>query len=61
MLALAHDFLRFGGIVPEVRILDAGVQLGQTPLGDIPVKDASGSARWRRGFRRPEPAVRRAF
>jgi hypothetical protein len=33
--------LRAGGIVPELRIFDGGVQLGETPDGVVPVKDAS--------------------
>jgi len=44
MLALAHDRLRLFGLVPEVCAFDAGVQLVETADGDIPVKDASGSA-----------------
>jgi hypothetical protein len=60
VLALAHHLLRGTGIVPEVRILDARVQLRQPPFRDIPVKDASGSAPRRRGFHRPEPGFRRA-
>ena len=38
---LAHDFLSAGGIVPEFRIFGLLVQLGQTHLGAIDVKDAS--------------------
>jgi len=44
VLALAHDRLRLLGLVPEVSAFDAGVQLVETADGDIPVKDASGSA-----------------
>ena len=49
----AHHLLRRGRVVPEVRILAPRVQLGEAALGDIPVKDASGSARRRCGSRRP--------
>jgi hypothetical protein len=41
MLAFAHQFLRLGGIVPEVRIFRFFVELNQSIVGDIPVKDAS--------------------
>jgi hypothetical protein len=41
MRALAHDALRFGGIVPEIGVFGARVQLGQPLLRDIEVKDAS--------------------
>ena len=41
LLALAHDLLRRLGIIPEARILRALVQLGETLLCCIPVKDAS--------------------
>jgi hypothetical protein len=44
MLALAHDRLRLFGFVPEVRAFNTRVQLVETADGDIPVKDASGSA-----------------
>ncbi len=60
VLPLAHDGLRLLGPVPEVGALDARVQLRETALGDIPVKDASGSARPRRGFRRRAPRSRLA-
>jgi hypothetical protein len=36
--------LRLLRLVPEVGAFDADVQLVQTADGDIPVKDASGSA-----------------
>ena len=39
--ALAHQLLGRLGIVPEFRVLDLGVQLGQTARGSIDVKDAS--------------------
>ena len=42
----AHDLLRGGGVIPEVGIFGARVQLSQTAFGDIPVKDASSAARW---------------
>ena len=60
MLPFARDLLRLGRIVPEIRVFDAGVQFGEPALGDIPVKDASGSGRSHCGFRRPSSAFRRA-
>ena len=39
--ALAHDLLRGFGVVPEVGVLGAGVQLGKAARGGIDVKDAS--------------------
>jgi hypothetical protein len=45
LVPLAHQLLRGGGIIPEVGILGARVQLGQASFGDIPVKDASSAAR----------------
>ena len=44
--ALAHDFLRFGGIVPQRRILGALVQRAQLLKRVVPVKDASSAVRW---------------
>ena len=44
--ALANDGLRRLGVVPEVGVLGAGVQLGEAFLGGSPVKDASSAARW---------------
>src|SRR6185436_15278398 len=41
LLALAHDLLRGFGVVPEARVFRLLVQLGETLLGRIPVKDAS--------------------
>jgi hypothetical protein len=41
LLALAHDRLRGLGIVPEVGVLGAGVQLREAFVDCIPVKDAS--------------------
>ena len=61
VLALAHDALRVLRVVPEIRILDAGVQLLQPAFGDIPVKDASGSAPRRRGSHRQELGSRPAL
>jgi hypothetical protein len=40
-VALAQDRLRRLRLVPEVGVLRLGVQLGETPIGLIPVKDAS--------------------
>jgi len=45
LVALAHYGLRGVGVVPEVGVLGAGVQLGETGLGGIPVKDASSAVR----------------
>jgi hypothetical protein len=42
--ALTRDLLRRFGIVPEIGRLDLFVQLGETPIRDIPVKDASAAA-----------------
>jgi hypothetical protein len=36
--------LRRFGVVPEIGRFDLFVQLGETPVGDIPVKDASAAA-----------------
>ena len=44
--ALAHQLLRGVGIVPELRILDLGVQLGETSRRSIDVKDASSAVPW---------------
>ena len=43
--ALAHDLLCSVGIGPEPRVLDAGVQFGETPCCAIDVKDASSAGR----------------
>ena len=45
LLALAHHFLGALGRIPEVGIFGGDVQLGETGLGTIPVKDASSAAR----------------
>jgi hypothetical protein len=42
--ALTGDLLRRFGVVPEIGRFDLFVQLGETPVGDIPVKDASAAA-----------------
>ena len=39
--ALAHEFLRGLGIVPEVGVFGFGVQFGKTARGGLDVKDAS--------------------
>ena len=44
-IALAHHLLRGVAVVPELRILGAGVQLCEASGRDIPVKDASSAAR----------------
>jgi hypothetical protein len=43
-VALAQDFLRLLRIVPEFLVLGTVVQLGETPVRDVPVKDASSAA-----------------
>ena len=42
--ALAQYLLRLGGVVPEFGVLGPVVQLGQTPVREVPVKDASSAA-----------------
>jgi hypothetical protein len=42
--ALAQDLLRLARVVPELRVLRPGVQLGEAPDRDVPVKDASSAA-----------------
>ncbi len=42
--ALAQQLLRGGRVVPQARVFDLGVQLGETPGCCIPVKDASSAA-----------------
>jgi hypothetical protein len=42
--ALTGDLLRGFGVVPEIGRLDLFIQFGETPVGDIPVKDASAAA-----------------
>jgi hypothetical protein len=41
MSPLAHQLLRFGGLVPEVGVFGLGVQFVKAVKGTIPVKDAS--------------------
>jgi hypothetical protein len=43
-VALAQDLLRLVRIVPELRVLGLVVQFGETPVRDVPVKDASSAA-----------------
>ena len=42
--ALAQQLLRRGRVVPQLRVLGLGVQLGETPVRGVPVKDASSAA-----------------
>ncbi|MBO3704765.1 MAG: hypothetical protein J5W83_19930, partial [Candidatus Accumulibacter sp.] len=42
--ALAHDRLRLLRALPEIRVLCAGVQLGEAGRGGVVVKDASAAA-----------------
>ena len=44
-VALAHEFLRGGRLVPEIGVFGAVVQFFEAGEGDIPVKDASSAAR----------------
>jgi hypothetical protein len=59
--ALAQDLLRLGRVIPELGIFRLGVQLGEAPVGNLPVKDASLAASTTSGCRRPPPVSRRAF
>jgi hypothetical protein len=43
-VALAQDLLRFVRVVPQFRVLGPVVQLGETPVRGVPVKDASSAA-----------------
>ena len=43
--ALAHQRLGALGLVPELGLLDLGVQLLKASLGGVPVKDASSAGR----------------
>ena len=42
--ALAQQGLRRCGLLPEVRVLDQGIELGEAPDRLVPVKDASSAA-----------------
>jgi hypothetical protein len=42
--ALAQDLLRLVRVVPQFRVLGPVVQLGETPVRGVPVKDASSAA-----------------
>ena len=44
LLALAHDLLRGLGIVPQLGVLGAPIELGGPRLSGVPVKDASAGA-----------------
>ena len=44
LVALAHQRLRRGGVIPQIGVLGAVVQLREALDGDIPVKDASSAA-----------------
>jgi hypothetical protein len=44
MRALAHDGLRFLGVVPEIGVFGERVQLIQADKGVVVVKDASSAA-----------------
>jgi hypothetical protein len=41
MVAFSHQLLRCRSVIPQRRILGAGIQFGEATFGDIPVKDAS--------------------
>ena len=59
--ALAHDLLRAFGVVPEARVLDETVQLGEPLLRGIPVKDASSAGPYPARSRRRWPRSRHAW
>jgi len=42
--AFAQQRLRRGRVIPELRVFRLGVQLGEAPVGRLPVKDASSAA-----------------
>ena len=44
--ALLHHALGAGGVVPESGVFGLRVQLGETRLGCVEVKDASSAVRW---------------
>jgi hypothetical protein len=44
LVALAQDLLGGRGVVPELGVFRLGVQLGEAPVCDVPVKDASSAA-----------------
>jgi hypothetical protein len=44
-VTLAHQALRLLGVVPEIAVFGARVQLGQAVDGPVEVKDASSAAR----------------
>ncbi len=58
--ALAHQRLRLGGIVPDVRAFGEGVQFFETELCLIVVKDASSAVLRTARSRRPCSEIRRA-
>ena len=59
--ALAQQLLCRGGIIPQARILGLRVQLGETAIGSLPVKDASSAAPTTCRCRRRPPEFRRAW
>jgi hypothetical protein len=59
-IALAQRLLRGVRVIPQVGILGGRVQLGETPVCVIPVKDASSAGRATSGSRRPLLALQRA-
>ncbi len=44
--ALAHDFLRLFGVIPQVGVFDLGVEFGEATRGGLDVKDASSAVPW---------------
>ena len=52
LLALAHQLLRGGRIVPDCGVFGLGVQFVQAAIGGIPVKDASSAGQEPAGYRR---------
>ena len=60
LAALAHDLLRGLGVVPEIGVFDARVQLAETTGRRIDVKDASSAVPWTARSLLSTPAVQRA-
>jgi hypothetical protein len=58
--ALAQQGLCRGRIIPELGVFRLGVQLGEAPVGDLPVKDASSAAPATFLCRRRPPVSQRA-
>jgi hypothetical protein len=59
--ALAQQRLRRRRVVPQPGVFRLGVQLGEAPVGDLPVKDASSAAPTTSRCRRRPPVSQRAY